>query len=229
MVLEEVVPHLEEYEGRWNPGGFMVFPLGVHDVLGSLRFHVYPKGIPREIDQGGPNIHNHGWHLISNVLVGHYRDTLYALENQGVVLGSNSQLGEKGLLRLFHTRRNVGGNDMLVTDGRVVRPVPTLNREVPAGNIHTIEANIIYHLTTISENQLTATLVLDSPAFVDSTDVLINSASPQLSGVQIESAMTEVANARRSVNYTTTVLAKAQLMSAIKARRESSGLSLPGA
>ena len=228
MVLEEVIPHLEEYEGRWNPGGFMVFPLGVHDVLGSLRFHVYPRGISRQSDQGGPNIHNHGWHLISNVLVGHYRDTLYELEDQGVILGSNSQLGEKGLLRLFHTKRNTRGNDMLVTDGRVVRPVPILNREVPAGNIHTIEANVIYHLTTIPEEQLTATLVLDSPAFVDTTDVLINSASPRLSGVQIEGAMTEIANARRDIDHTTTVLAKAQLMSAIIVRREGLGLYLPG-
>ncbi len=226
MVLEEVVPHLEEYEGRWNPGGFMVYPLGVHDVLGSLRFHVYPRGIPRESDQG-PNIHNHGWHLISNVLVEHYRDTLYDLENQGVVLGSSPQLEERGLLRLFQTRRNAGGRDVLVTDGTVVRSVPTLNREVPAGNIHTIEANVIYHLTTIPQEQLTATLVLDSPAFADTTDVLINSASPQLSGVQIESAMTEIARARRSIDHTTTVLAKAQLISALRERRTDSGLYLP--
>lgn len=59
IVLDGVVPNLEQYSGRWNPGGFMVFPLGVHEVLGSLRLHVYPRGIPRETDQG-PNIHNHG-------------------------------------------------------------------------------------------------------------------------------------------------------------------------
>lgn len=124
----------------------MVYPLGVHDVLGSLRFHVYPKGISRESDQGP--------------------------------------------------------------------------------NIHTIEANIIYHLTTIPQEQLTATLVLDSPAFADTTDVLINSTSPQLSGVQIESAMTEIARVRRSIDHTTTVLAKAQLMSALRERRTGSGLYL---
>lgn len=226
MVLEEVVPHLEEYEARWNPGGFMVFPLGVHNVLGSLRFHVYPRGISRESDQG-PNIHNHGWHLISKVLVGHYKDKIYDLENQGVVMGSSSQLGERDLLRLFRTRRQVGGKDILVTDGTVVRPVPILNREVPAGKMHTIEANIIYHLTTIPEEQLTATLVLDSPAFVDTTDVLINSASPQLSGVQIESALIEIARSRRDIDHATVVLAKAQLMSAIRARREDPGLHFP--
>lgn len=225
IVLEELVPHLEEYEGRWNPGGFMVYPLGVHEVLGSLRFHVYPRGIPRESDQG-PNIHNHGWHLISKILVGEYRDTIYNLEDQGVVLGSSSQLQERGLLRLFRTMRNPGGRDVLVTDGTVVRPVPTRHREAQTGDIHTIEANVVYHLTTIPEEQLTATLVLDSPAFTDTTDVLINSASPQLSGVQIESAMTEVARARRLIDHTTTVLAKAQLTSALRERTES-GLYLP--
>lgn len=225
LVLEEIVPHLEEYEGRWNPGGFMVYPLGVHEVLGSLRFHVYPRGVPRESDQG-PNIHNHGWHLISKILVGEYQDTIYDLERQGVVLGSSSQLQERGLLRLFQTMRNPGGRDVLVTDGTVVRPVPTRYREAQTGDIHTIEANTVYHLTTIPEEQLTATLVLDSPAFTDTTDVLINSASPQLSGVQIESAMTEVARARRLIDQTTTVFAKAQLMSVLRERRES-GLYLP--
>lgn len=223
IVLEEVIPNLEKYEGRWNPGGFMVFPLGVHDNLGSLRFHVYPKGIPRETQQG-PNIHNHAWHLFSSVLVGHYRDTLYKLENQGIITDPNSKLAEKGLLRLFQTRRNPGGKDVLVTDGTVVRPVPVLNREVPAGKIHTIEANIIYHMTTIPVEQLTATLVLDSPAFADTTDVLINSASPQLSG--INSVNAGIARIRRNIDHPTAIIAKTQLMSAIQSGKGKSGLHL---
>lgn len=225
IVLDEVVPNLEKFAGRWNPGGFMVFPLGVHDRLGSLRFHVYPRGIPRETEQG-PNIHNHGWHLFSRVLIGHYRDTIYDLEPQGIVTDPNPNLSKQGLLRLYQTMRRPDGLDVLVTDGSVVRPVPTLDREIPAGKVHTIEANVIYHLTTIPADQLTATLVLDSPAFVDTTDVLINSASPQLTGPN--SRIEEIARTRIIVENATAIFAKAQLMSALQSRgTNSSSLYLP--
>jgi hypothetical protein len=225
IVLDEVIPHLEQHPGRWNPGGFMAFPLGVHDVLGSLRFHVYPRGIPRETDQG-PNIHNHGWHLFSRVLIGHYRDIIYSLENQGRVTDTNYNLEERGLIRLYKTERKPNGLDFLVTDGTVVRAVPVDNKDVSAGRYHTIEANVIYHLTTIPQDQLTATLVLDSPAFVYSTDVLISSASPQLT--ESNSGIEEIARQRRNVNFTTAVLAKNQLMSAIRTRKPGqTGVYLP--
>src|SRR3989344_4544091 len=105
IVLGKVVPHLEDYPGRWNPGGFMVFPLGIHHVLGSLRLHVYPEGMPRNTPQG-PNIHNHAWHLFSNVLVGSYTDTLYALEPSGRTTDPEAIYPGSGLLRVFETRRN---------------------------------------------------------------------------------------------------------------------------
>lgn len=216
VVLNEVIPQLEKFDGRWNPGSFMVYPLGVHKELGSLRFHVYPQGMPRETEQG-PNTHNHAWHLFSRVLVGDYTDTIYKLENHGLVTDANSKLAEAGLLRLFQTRRNTNGRDVLVTDGTVVKPIPVEDRAVAAGGVHTIEATRVYHLTTIPSEVLAATLVLDSPAFGNTTDVLISSTSPQLAGC--DNPLVEISRIRRDIDQTTTVLAKNQLMQAITASK----------
>lgn len=203
IVLREIVPHLEDFPGRWNPGGFMVFPLGLHDVLGSLRLHVYPRGIPRETAQG-PNIHNHAWHLFSRVLVGSYTDTLYALERIRRATDPEAAHPESGLLRVFETRRNPGGRDRLVTDGALVRAVPLIDRQASAGQVHTIEADVVYHLPTVSPEQLTATLVLDSQAFAVSTHVLLDSASLRID------------RTRTPVDRSSALLAKAQMMGSMK-------------
>lgn len=151
-------------------------------------------------------------------MTGHYRDITYSLENHGEVTDTDYNLEERGLIRLYRTERKPNGLDFLVTDGTVVRAVPVDNREVATGRYHTIEANVIYHLTTIPQDQLTGTLVLDSPTFVDSTDVLISNASPLLTGAY--SKIEEIPRQRRVVDSATAVLAKAQLMDAIRTMRQ---------
>lgn len=198
LVLDTVVRALENYPGRWNPGGFIVFPLGLHSTLGSLRLHVWPAGFTRETAQG-PNIHNHAWHLASRILVGRYTDRLYQLETQPPVNVSESNLTLHGFSRLFTTRRNGNGQDDLLQDGRLVRPVPILDRSVPAGQTHTIEAGV-YHITTIPVDELAATLVVDSPAFAMTTHVLLND------------ARSEIDRKREIVDATTVALTKEQLL-----------------
>jgi len=197
LVLREVVPHLDDIPARWNPGGFMVFPLGLHDELGSLRLHVWAAGVPRQTDQG-PNIHEHGWHLSSKIIAGPYTDNLYKLD-QAALLDSETLVNEDGLLGLYMTRRNAEGQDSLITDGTLVRPKLIAERSVPEAEVHHIEAGV-YHLTTIPLEQLVATLVVDSPAFVESTGVLLASTKPQ------------IARNRRMVDRSSAMLAREQIM-----------------
>jgi hypothetical protein len=168
-VLDKVIPELEQYAGRWNPGGFMVFPLGMIEDGSSLRLHVSPQGMKRDI-LGGPFIHNHGWHLVSKILAGNYSDTIYSLEKTSLI----STDSEKNLLRLYETRRNPEGQDELVTNGMIVRATAVEERNILAGDFHTIEAINVYHKPTTPSEQLAATLVLDSPAFTNTTHVLLD-------------------------------------------------------
>lgn len=170
IVLEKVVPFLENYPGRWNPGGFMVFPLGLMEDSSSLRLHVSAANLPRNI-LDGPFIHNHGWHLASQVIAGEYSDTIFDIKRQPSDIKTNA---EKGVFRLYETKRNPGGLDELVTDGAIVKALPVKERHISEGNFHRIEAITVYHLPTTPSEQLAATLVLDSPAFVNSTYVLID-------------------------------------------------------
>lgn len=172
-VLEQVVPHLEEYKGRWNAGGFMAFPLGMHDELGQLRLHVWPKGIERENSEG-PNIHNHGWYLSSRILAGVYSDTLYRRENHGIVT-DQELIKTEGLLQVFETRRDPDGHHALTSEGLFARAIPISTREVSAGGTHRLYLEM-YHVTTVPVEQLAVTLIMDSPAIATTTQILINSA-----------------------------------------------------
>lgn len=189
-ILEEVTPGLEEYPGRWNPGGFMVFPLGIHE-LGSVRLHVYPAGL-RETSQG-PNIHNHAWHLSSRVLAGNYTDTIYDLEDREDDPGSGHEL-----FGLYNTSRKPGGLDSLVGTGRIVEAVSAKEREFSAGQIHNIDAGV-YHLTTIPDDMLAATLVLDSPAFINTTGVLLKSRQPEIARRRLAVEATDVLTAKQQL------------------------------
>lgn len=169
IILDEVIPKLEEYSGRWNPGGFMVFPLGLTEDSSSLRLHISPAGARRDI-LNGPFIHNHGWHLASLVLAGIYSDIIYSVEQ---IPANVVEPGDE-LLQIYETIRNSDGKDSLVTSGTMVIVKPTESRSIKAGNCHTIEAINTYHKPTTPSEKLAATLVLDSPAFTNTTHVLLN-------------------------------------------------------
>lgn len=202
IVLRDIIPNLEEHSGRWNPGGFMVFPLGLIEGLGSLRLHVWPAGLTRQTSHG-PDIHNHAWHLISKVLSGNYSDTLYRIEQEKIA-DPDDRNDKKSLLRVFRTRLNSDGKDILISDGTFAKPIPVMKRQISAGRIHTIKAGD-HHLTTIPPEQSTATLVLDSPAFGETTDVIFDSSA------------TQIARSRQLVERSSAILAKKQLLKALTA------------
>lgn len=203
IVIEEVIPHLEDFPGRWNPGRFMVFPLGIHAELGTLRFHIYPDGEP-ENTGNGPFTHNHGWDLYSRNIVGDpYTDIIVDLIGQGIITDPDFKPGEKGLFRLFETRRSPAGRDVLVTDGSVVKAVPIRERVVPVGSSHTIVADTVYHKPTTSFTGISATLVLDSHSISSTTRVLLPSNEPRMD------------RQRRTVTKDEAQRAKGQLMRAL--------------
>jgi len=120
-------------------------------------------------------------------------------EVEGKARSSETLVNEDGLLGLYMTRRNAEGQDSLITDGTLVRPKLIAERSVPEAEVHHIEAGV-YHLTTIPLEQLVATLVVDSPAFVESTGVLLASTKPQ------------IARNRRMVDRSSAMLAREQIM-----------------
>ena len=199
-VLSGVVPHLEDYEGELQPGGFMVFPLGLHR-LGSLRLHVWATGLDRESDRG-PNIHNHAWLLASLVLAGTYSDIIYEAQNINASDHDSEALGIR-LARLFRTMRNAKGEDVLMNDGTHVKPIPILERHIPSGQIHRIERDV-YHVTTIPKEEFAATLVLNSPAFAETTNVLSDNSN------------SEIVRTRIALDLESKLLAKEQLLKAVK-------------
>lgn len=169
-VLADIVPNLEHYEGRWHPNGFMVFQLGVTPDGSSLRLHIWPRG-ERHGAEWGTTIHDHAWHLASRVLAGTYTDRLVNVD-----LTPSGDEVRAGLLRVYQAGYGPDGQQGLVTDGRYAAVELSEPRVVPAGRMHTIEAGV-YHSTTIGDDELAATLILDSPKVIDGPNVLMDAPS----------------------------------------------------
>lgn len=166
QVKTEVFSTLEQREGKWHPLGFMVYHLGVDRSRRSLRLHIWPEG-KRVKSAEGPHIHNHAWHIASRVLVGRYTDSFFSVI-EPEVLPSDSDV----VLRPYTLRYKSGGTDFLETDGtqRIAKVIERRSRD--AGDTHEIKEGI-FHVPTISQDRLTATLVLDSPSFKYNTTVII--------------------------------------------------------
>lgn len=157
-VEEDVIPRLEQFEGRWHPLGFLVVPLGVHENYGALRLHVWPENL-RHQRQEGPGIHDHAWHLASTVLRGTYKDTLYDLVDTGPL--TETERVEHGALKSFQVGYQPDAPDRLAYDGHTYTAYVRKERTDEVGGLHYVLANR-FHLTTIPRNMCTATLVLDS-------------------------------------------------------------------
>lgn len=180
-----VAEELDVFANRWNPGGFMVFPLGLHRELGSLRLHVWPTEEQRKVIEGGPHIHSHGWHLASLVLRGTYRDELYDIR----------ETDENTGLRLYTQQRIEGGRDKLTTDGVNVEPIVVDRRAIAEGGIHTIVSGVL-HKPTVKDDDHSITLVFDSKAISTHTKVVMPDASNNVSRVRQPITPEDVALAR---------------------------------
>lgn len=167
VVGSDIVPNLQEYYGRWHPTGFMVYPLGTHAALGSLRLHVWTKGLRQrdanwnktkldDIYDG--DIHNHGWNISSLVTAGMYSDNFYTL--------SSAEKGtEVDVFKVFEVDYGGDNPEALVTDGTQVAVSLDSSRKVFAGELHEIEAGP-FHAPTVPDNTLGATLVFSSKRII---------------------------------------------------------------
>lgn len=180
LVRNEVVPHLESFEGRWHPSGFMVYPLGTHPVLGTLRFHIWPKGLRRRVLKGrgdmgyvyDGDIHNHAWNLTSLALE-YYQDIIFEVNDTPEQGLSDKQVNKNDQwFRVFNVHYSQDVRQSLRTDGRSVYVEMKEQRYAQKGEMHTIKVGV-YHAPNIPENLLGATLVFDSFRLASGPDVLI--------------------------------------------------------
>ena len=176
VVREEVIPHLEDYEGRWHPSGFMVYALGVHPKLGNLRFHIWPKNLRRRLIKGrgamgdiyDGDIHNHAWNIVSFVME-YYSDNFYELKDATTPYNESNS----SLFRVFNVKYGENAEQGLVTEGRCVEASLSKQRVANRGDIHTINTSI-FHAPTIPDDMLGSTLVLDSfRVHTEGPDILI--------------------------------------------------------
>jgi hypothetical protein len=182
---------LNTIPGKWNPGGFIVFPLGLLSDNCSLRLHIWPAGMERETDQG-PNPHDHALHLSSKVLSGTFKDEILAVNT--IENPSNERLQDQGVYGLYSTYRGKNGRDSLVTDGTQVSIDTIESRQIKEGDVHHIPFGD-YHLSDIPKDELVATLVLDSPSFKKSSNVLLKSCEQEILRIRrsVEAVQTGIA------------------------------------
>lgn len=162
-IVGSLVERIDDFADRWNPNGFMVFPLGIHRTLGSLRLHVYPEKDSKEL-QGEPEIHSHAWHLSSLVLgSGDYRDHIFSLNDE-----PNGD--SPGPHHIYKSRRDENGVDYQTSDGTEVFPEIVETRVIPPSQKHFIPAG--QHHAPVHSQFPTSTLVLDSHAFLPFTEIV---------------------------------------------------------
>jgi hypothetical protein len=170
-VLDDVIPNLENLEGKWHPLGFMAYRLGNIAAFGTLRLHIWPADLRRESPRG-PKIHDHAWHLSSLVMQGVYTDELYDVAEVPDPVYSEEERQQRGLLRVFSPRfRHTSA--ALETDGSCAIATPTENRAFDAGSTHAIPVGV-FHITDIPKDQLVTTLLIESPTYNTHTRILMD-------------------------------------------------------
>lgn len=164
VVQTDIIPSLEEHSGRWHPSGYMVYSLGTHQDLGSLRLHIWPQGMRHSETRDVPglprDVHDHVLHIASVAVGGVYEDDIFKVERVGRDL-TDEQVVREGLLRVFTFPDDDPSTGTLITDGRFVRATPVEHRVVPKGDTHSIEAGT-FHAPAIPEDALAATLSFSS-------------------------------------------------------------------
>lgn len=164
VVQSNIIPKLEEQPGRWHPSGYMVYSLGTHAQLGSLRLHIWPSDLrrsdTREVPGAPRDIHDHVLHIASRAIGGVFEDDIYRVERVGRDF-TDEEVALKGLLRVFTFPDDDPSTGTLVSDGRVVKATPIAHRIVPKGEIHSIEAGT-FHAPAIPETAFAATLSFSS-------------------------------------------------------------------
>lgn len=191
VVVDQVVPHLHRQMGTWHPSGFMAFTLGAHPVYGSLRLHIWPRGLRRRMILGrgelneiyDGDVHNHAW-FVTSIVLHYYQDNIYSITNNKECTRLSCVLDDVSQFRVFTVSYRPGARQRLTTDGRCVATDVTDRRLIRSGQIHTIDPEV-YHAPTIPEGKLGATLVFSSPRVKSvGPEVLIGGSSAPISGTR---------------------------------------------
>lgn len=168
-VEDEIIPHLDDYDGRWHPSGFMVYALGTHPQLGNLRLHIWPQNLRRRLLKGREkmgdiydgDIHNHAWDITS-ITMTHYRDNLYKVERVGDSGMDDAEFDAKGLFRIFNVSYQENARQSLVTNGAVASATVIEARETQRGDILNTAHTTVFHSPVIADDLFGCTLVFDS-------------------------------------------------------------------
>ncbi|HTE22299.1 MAG TPA: hypothetical protein VK674_04635 [Candidatus Limnocylindria bacterium] len=214
IVVGEVIPHLEEYEGNWHPSGFMIFHLGMHPELGSIRLHIWPKGLRMREDRGAGklgdvydgDIHDHGWFVIAEALA-EYKDTIYKV-GFGPRSFTEEELVTSGLFAVHsvsYFENGLVGLTELPFVGRV-RAAPSEQRTIQPTDLHLLTPGQ-FHAPTIPDDELAATLAINSHREIPGPHVLL------------QGRMQTLLRPRPSVTTEHKLLAKAQLLEALAAEQ----------
>lgn len=203
VVGDAILPDLPEMVGTWHPTGFMVFRLGHHTRLGSLRLHVWPRNLRRREAKGrgrlgvihDGDIHDHAWGVASAVLAD-YRDTMYDVTTSPRADGALPHCQ----FRVFTVAYGERAHNALVTDGRCVEAVPRDRRVIPAGEFHSIAPGD-FHAPTVPDDAFSATLVFSGPrALEHGPHVLIGGGVDPIVGNRVPTTAGDAALARAQLS-----------------------------
>lgn len=202
-VHSSVIRDLENVYGRWHPSGFMVFPLGTHPELGTLRLHIWPEGTRRRQVKGrgyleagiyDGDIHNHMWH-IKSIALASYRDRFYETERHQSPGPAAERIEQPDLFRVFRVAYESDQPETLTTDGSCVRADSVLNRSLLAGEMHEIEVGQ-FHAPVLPDDEFGATLVISSfRVDANGPDVLVGGTAQPIIGNRIDVTMQEAKKA----------------------------------
>lgn len=183
IVLESVVPALDLLLGRWHPAGYMVYSLGTHADLGSLRLHIWPAELRRaeERPPGVRDVHDHVLHISSLVLAGTYVDELYQVwaEDQNL---EQAAMDKHGLFRVYTPSAGESGSALLNATAEIVGARVIGERVIDSGDSHAIAAGL-YHAPRIPPSDLCVTLSFSSyPVMTGGPHILIQGRPRQYRG-----------------------------------------------
>jgi hypothetical protein len=203
-VHDSTIRDLDSTYGRWHPSGFMVFPLGTHPELGTLRLHIWPTGKrQRQIKGRGylgsglydGDIHNHMWHIKSMTLAS-YQDRFFKTERRNSPASDAGLYEEPDVFRVYRVAYESDQPETLSTDGSCVQAASILDRSLRAGEMHEIEVGQ-YHAPVLPDDEFGATLVISSFR-VDTAgpDVLIGGTARPIVGNRVDVTAQEARQAR---------------------------------
>lgn len=139
--------HDGELIGNWHPLGFVHVKLGEVPGYGTLRWHIWPKGIRRTQTPNWP-IHNHIFTVNSFVLCGTVTNTTFNVRDDNLT-PTNC---------LYQVKYSDGGSILSPTEDKVTCAINHFST-FEAGSFYVVSKDQ-YHTSSVPITHLTSTVVL---------------------------------------------------------------------